>query len=145
MQITQTHKIIISAVVIIVLLGIYIAFDRKSKRENNTVDITQPATTTATTTSSGGVQTQGTGGYTIEQVPIESGKGVPQPVPDLNREPVLSAGAIISPEAMALAVQKIKTLQVTLKSNPANLPAWIDLGIYQKQAGDYAGLLFNVT
>ena len=143
MQITQTHKIIISAVVIIVLLGIYIAFDRKSKQENNTVDITQPATTTATTTSSGGIQTQGTGGYTIEQVPIESGKGVPQPVPDLNREPVLSAGAIISPEAMALAVQKIKTLQVTLKSNPANLPAWIDLGIYQKQAGDYAGAILS--
>ena len=142
MQITQTHKIIISAVVIVVLLGIYVVFDRKSKQEtdNKIVETTETATTTVATTDSG---TGITGSYKIEQVPINEGKGFPQPVPDLNRELVLSSGAIISPEAMALAVQKIKTLQTMLKSNPANLSAWIDLGIYQKQAGDYTGAILS--
>ena len=105
MQITQTHKIIISAVVIVLLLGIYIIFDRKSKQEteNTIADVTQSTTTPTTTDSGTGI----TGGYKIEQVPIESGKGVPKPIPDLNREPVLSSGAIISPEAKTLAVGKI--------------------------------------
>ena len=146
MQITQTHKIIISAVVILVLLGIYIIFDRKSKQEtpNKVVETGQSATTTSTTTSTTTDSGTGiTGGYTIEQVPLESGKGVPKPIPDLNREPVLSSGAIISPEAKTLAVGKIKLLQATLKSNPADLSAWIDLGIYQKQAGDYEGAILS--
>ena len=141
MQLTKTHKIIISAAVIIVLLGVYITFDRKLKSdiENKTVDTTEIATTTVTTNLGTGI----TGNYKIEPIPIGEGKGVPQPIPNLNRELVLWNGAIISPEAKTLAVEKIKLLQTTLKNNPANLSAWIDLGIYQKQAGDYEGAILS--
>lgn len=146
MTLTKTHKIIISIIAVVILLGIYIAFDRRSKRESsNNVDTSQTiATSTATTSNSAGqIKTQGTGGYKIEQIPISEGKGVPEPLPDLNREPVLYTGAIISPEAKTLAVEKIKSLQTQLKNNPVNLPAWLDLGMYQKQAGDYDGAVLS--
>ncbi|MFA5888950.1 MAG: hypothetical protein WCW47_03425 [Candidatus Paceibacterota bacterium] len=138
MQLTKNHKIIISTAIVIILLGIYITFDKKSKQitENKIV-----GTTTATTTNN--TETGIKGNYKIEQVPITESKEVPQPIPDLNREPVLYSGAIISPEAKTLAVEKIKSLQTTLKNNPANLFAWIDLGIYQKQAGDYSGAVLS--
>ena len=146
MTLTKTHKIIISIIAVVILLGIYIALDRRSRREsNNNVDTSQTvATSTDTTTNSNGqIKTQGTGNYTIEQVPLSEGKGVPQPIPDLNREPVLYTGAIISPEAKTLAVEKIKSLQTQLKTKSADLPAWLDLGMYQKQVGDYDGAILS--
>jgi tetratricopeptide (TPR) repeat protein len=33
--------------------------------------------------------------------------------------------------------QKVSALQATLQKNPADFDSWIDLGIYQKMAGDY--------
>lgn len=142
MELTKTHKIIISAVVVVVLLGIYIAFDRKSNREigNNIEDEVSVATSTDST---GTINTQGTGGYTIEQVSVEETKGKPEPIPDLNRVSVSATGAIVPPEAKLAAAEKIKTLQAKLKENPAYVEAWIDLGIYQKMAGDYDGAVIS--
>lgn len=140
MELTKTHKIIISAIVVIVLLGIYIVFDRKSNKEiNNTNDIS----TASSTDSTGKINTQGTGGYTIEQVSVEETKVKPEPVPDLNRVSVSASGAMVSPEAKSVAVEKIKTLQAKLKENPTYVEAWIDLGIYQKMAGDYEGAVIS--
>ncbi len=99
---------------------------------------------TATTTDGTTVKIQGnTNGYTIEQVPIIEGKTIPQPIPDLNRAVTVSAGAVITAEAKALATQKIIMLQTLLKKEPTNNLNWIDLGIYQKQAGDYDGAVIS--
>lgn len=139
---TKTHKIIVSIVAVVVLLGIYIMIDRNS--QNNSGEIATTTTQNVSTTTDGNIiKTDGTGSYTIEQVPLEEGQGVPQPIPNLNRAAVSTSGAVIAPEARALAESKIKSLQATLKNNPADLESWIYLGIYQKQAGDYDGAVLS--
>jgi tetratricopeptide (TPR) repeat protein len=142
MQLTKTHKIIISIAVLAILLGIYITYDRKSQKnleqfKNTDTSQTSSATTTATNGSGIQVNTQGTGTYTITQVPITEGKGVPQPIPDLSRPVVFGNSVSLTPELKLSVTAKINELQTELKKNPANLPAWLDLGIYQKTAGDY--------
>jgi hypothetical protein len=139
MQLTKTHKIIISIIVIAILLGIYITLD-KSKMANKTIDTIQFATTTDST---GKVNTQGVGSYKIEQVPISDTTSIPKPIPDLNRETITATGAIINPEAKAAAIEKIKLLQTQLKNNVRDLQSWLDLGIYQKMAGDYEGAILS--
>lgn len=144
MQITKTHKIILSIVAVVVLLGIYIAFDRKSKRtETKTDDSIATTTTQSGTTSSGMYDIEGTGNYKVEQVYGNEGAGVPQPVPDLNRKVTVSAGAYVTPEAKTIATAKILELQASLKKNTADIKAWINLGIYQKMAGDYEGAILS--
>lgn len=146
MQLTKTHKIILSILAILVLLSIYILVDQKNKEETGDTDISTSTEKTATTTISGTqINTQGTGGYTIERVPINEGKGVPQPVPDLNRISVAANGVFISPEAKVTADASIKSIQAMLKKNPADFYAWLDLGIYQKMAGDYEGVIISWT
>ena len=138
MTLTKTHKIIISIIAVVILFSIYIIFDRRSKQDikSNLTEINQTATTTNLVSST---NTQNTGSYKIESVALGQEKGIPKPIPNLDRVSVSAVGVIISPEANTLAQEKIKILQNKLKSNPADLPAWLDLGIYQKQAGDYEG------
>lgn len=150
MQITKTHKIIISAVVVVLLVGGYIFFDRRSKAvEVLKTDDSSATTTTNTTTDSNGTATgniyniEGSGNYTIEQVYGNEGAGVPQPVPDLNRKVTVSSGVVVAPESSKIAAEKILSLQQSLKVNTADLKAWINLGIYQKMAGDYAGAVLS--
>ena len=147
MQITKTHKIIISIVTVAVLLGVYIAFDRKSKENNQTGSIgnqiSESTTTTTTTSSNVGIVAQGTGGYKIEQVSSNESKGLPQPIPDLNRPSTPGGSAIVAPEAKAVATEKIFSLQTSLKKDPSNFYAWLDLAMYQKMAGDYAGAVLS--
>jgi hypothetical protein len=145
MQFTKTQKIIISAVVIIVLLGIYIAFDRRSKVQTNNIpsNVNQTATTTATTTdSSSKTSTQGVT-YKIEPVPTNGAKTVPKPIPDLDRPVTRSSMANVSENDVLVATKKIKELQTQLKNDPSNFLAWLDLAMYQKMAGDYAGAVLS--
>lgn len=134
MQMTKTHKIILSIIIVALLLGAYVYLDRKSDNEQAGTNPTATTTTSGTT-----VVTGGNGSYTIEQVPLSEGQGAPQPIPNLNRAVTPSSGAIISPEAKTLATQKVSSLQATLKKDPVNYPAWMDLGMYQKMGGDYEG------
>jgi len=146
MQITKTNKTIISGIVIIILFGIYVFFDRKSKEQEQTTvaNTDQVVAPTTITDSKNIISAESTGGtYKIEQVPIVENKGVPQPIPDLNR-PVTSADYVpVSPEAKARASENILALQENLKKNPVDLPAWLDLGMYQKMAGDYQGTVLS--
>ncbi|OHB09637.1 MAG: hypothetical protein A3I21_01985, partial [Candidatus Zambryskibacteria bacterium RIFCSPLOWO2_02_FULL_39_69] len=133
MQITQTQKIITSTIVVVVLLGLYIYIDQKSKQQNQftNTNISTSTEKTATTTIFGTqVNTTNNVSYTIEQVPIKKKSGIPQPIPDLNR-PATS--------------ENILTLQAQLKKNPADFPAWLDLAMYQKMAGDYQGSVISWT
>jgi tetratricopeptide (TPR) repeat protein len=134
MQMTKTQKIIAVVVVALILFGVYVFIKNKSEPVS---DNTQTISTTTGKTVINGK------GYTIEQVPVDEGKGVPQPIPDLNREVSVYAGAIVASEAKISAEAKIKTLQERLKKNPADYSAWIDLGIYQKSGGDYEGAIIS--
>lgn len=134
MQLTKTHKIIISGVAIVVLLGIYIVFDQKSKNESDTnlINDNQTATTTITNNDLG---------YTIEQV--KPGDVIPKPIPDLNRPVTQSSKANVSQADISLATPKIKQLQDLLKNNPSSFAIWLDLAMYQKMAGDYEGAVIS--
>ncbi|HEY4508755.1 MAG TPA: hypothetical protein VJA47_04575 [archaeon] len=143
MEITKTHKIIISTVAVLVLLGVYIAFSKKSEAPAEPVNPTASSTITTATSSGTQIVTQGSGGYKIEQVSLDNKKNVPQPIPDLNR-PVISSGSVsVSSEAIVRATERILAMQSRLKKDPADLAAWIELGIYQKMAGDYDGVLIS--
>ena len=143
MQITKTHKIIAGIVGVLLVLAIaYMVYNKKSNKLDTTNN--QNATSSAIGISSNDdkkvIQKDG---YTIEQIPIEGGSSVPKPIPDLNRAIIVWSGAVVAPEAKAMAVEKIKPLQTKLKANPADFNAWIDLGIYQKMGGDYQGAVLS--
>ncbi len=140
-ELTKIQKIIISAVVVAILLAIYIAFDRKSNIKK--VDNTETTSVSTSTDSTGNINAQGTGSYTIKQISVDTIDEIPKPIPDLNRVSVSATGAIVLPEVKSAAEQKIKMLQAKLKENPAYIEAWIDLGTYQKMAGDYDGAVIS--
>ncbi len=135
----NTYKIIGVLVVVLLLTGLYVMVN-KNKTEVDT-EVNKIATTTDDT---GAIQVVGTDGQTYTVTPVPISEGQPQiPVPSLNRALTVSAGATVSPEARAAATEKIKTTQALLKKDTANLNAWIDLGIYQKMGGDYAGAMIS--
>lgn len=146
MQITKTHKIIISAVAVIILVGLYIAFDRNSRRSPDIMAGTSgsEATTTSPTTTkeigNSGVSITGAGNFKVEQV---SG-GTPQiPIPDLNRKIVFGTDPSLTPEVKTLITQKVTDFQTQLKKDPTILANWINMGIYLKMAGDYNGAIIS--
>ncbi|MBI4156025.1 MAG: hypothetical protein HY507_02210 [Candidatus Zambryskibacteria bacterium] len=142
---TKTKKIVLSAAAVVTLLGIYVFFDRQSKQQgqNQVADTNQ---ITATTTGDNKqINVQGSNSYKIEQVPITEKKGLPQPIPDLSRPVTSPNSVLVSPEALTRATENILALQAMLKKNVANLPAWLDLAMYQKMAGDYQGTIISWT
>ncbi len=136
METTKTQKIVISIIILVILLSTYILLSKKGNDTENANTSTETATTTSSVNNT---ISSGNGAYTIERVSIESGSNIPKPIPNLDREAVVYSGAIITEQGSESALPKIKALQTSLKSNPADLPSWIDLGIYQKMAGDYLG------
>ena len=117
----------ISLVVIaVVVIGLYVFFNKQMV--SNTQN---PSGKVATTTSI-------TGDYKIEAVPM-SNSGLPQPMPDLNRPVKVSGSTSVSADALVRATEGILLMQSKLKQDPKNVMAWLDLGIYQKMAGDYEG------
>ena len=144
---TKRQKIIISIVAVIALLGAYIVFDRKFKTSNlsSTSEIIATSTTTTTTTtdSDNKIVTTSNGNYKIEQVSTTGSPEVSQLIPDLNRPATPLGSANVAPESKAMTKEKIPLLQARLKKNLKDFPAWIDLGIYQKMAGDYQGSVIS--
>ena len=140
MQITKTHKIIISAVAVVVLLAGYIYFDRKSKEQVTSTDTNQVATTTGQNPV---VNSKNTGKYTIEAVPLPGSSGVSQGIPDLNRSVRPTGSVAASTDAIVRATQEILPLQAKLKKDPSDFSAWLNLAIYQKMAGDYEGAVLS--
>lgn len=139
MTLTKTHKMIISAVAVLILLGIYIAFDRNSEEKEKLSDLVENIIATSTDSKT---TTQNTGSYTIEQVPINE-TSVPKPIPNLNRPVIVSSKAMVTTEATTAATPNIKLLQARLKNNPSDFNSWINLGINQKEAGDYDGAVIS--
>ena len=147
---TKIQKIIISVITVLILLGFYIYFDKKSKIEgdnytNQTATTTGQIASTTITNINGTQNTEGNVSYTIEKVPTTKNSGIPKPIPDLNRPVVSTDSVTVSAETIVRATEKILSLQTQLKKNPADFPAWLDLAMYQKMAGDYQGSIISWT
>lgn len=122
------NKNITVAVVFVLVLGLgaYVYQDIK-KRGVETPQTPSPVSN---------VGIQSTGDYTIKQIPIEK-PGSKAPVPNLNRP--LTFLSDLSPEVKKILADNTKRLTDILKSDSSNFNAWLDLGSYRKQSGDYEG------
>ena len=147
MQITKTNKILGIILILLLLIGFYIAFDRNKNNQIGKTDQTIATSTdisNSSATSTGiSVSDKGGGSHKINELPIKENTGVPQPIPDLNRPVTRSSGATISPEAEIAAPGKVLAIQTALKKNPADFESWMTLGVYQKMGGDYEGAVIS--
>lgn len=142
MQLTKKHKIIISVIILAILLGLYIALDRKSQ---DGLDKYKGFDSGVATTSDTNTN-QNEMGYTVEQVQVEGDTVAPKPIPDLTR-PLCPIDKTtnqmvcnsISPEVQKVVEKKVFDLKEKLTKEPTFIGGWIDLGIYQKMALDYTG------
>ncbi|HRH26757.1 MAG TPA: tetratricopeptide repeat protein [Parcubacteria group bacterium] len=134
MEMTKTQKVISLIVFIVILiLGVYMVMNKKTNK-------TETENTNASTTEQVIIDelSKNNPNYTIEQVPItENVKKIP--VPDLNRAVVFDSKLVFTPEVKTMITSKIVGLQTQIKADPNKLLPWIDLGMYQKMAGDYEG------
>jgi len=139
MQFTKIQKIMTSGIIIAILLGAYIIFDRRHNEVDESISKDDMATTTIMT-KDGAINIVGpSGSYTIKQVPEE--KNIP--IPDLNRKVIFGSGVTLSLDVRKILADKIVALQTSLKKDSKNITTWIDLGIYQKQIGDYDGAILS--
>ena len=112
--------------VLVVGLGVYIYQDIKKRGVE--------APQTPSSASSVGIQS--TGDYTIKQIPIEN-QGSKAPAPNLNRP--LTFSTDLPPEAKKIITDNVARLVTILKGDSSSFNAWLDLGSYRKQIGDYEG------
>lgn len=113
--------------VLVVGLGAYVYQDIKKR------GVEAPPTSSSVT----GTGIQATGDYMLEQIPIEKGNTITAKVPDLNRQ--ITFRGDISPEVKKILTDNTKRLIDLLKSDSSRFDAWLDLGSYRKQSGDYEG------
>jgi tetratricopeptide (TPR) repeat protein len=125
----QFNKKWFPVLLLVVLVAGYFLFIKKAPRENS--GNTAVATSTNNTVTSAG------GNYTIEQIPTEVS------VPDLNRKVVFGSTTGYDEVTKKVIVDKIIGIQAELKKNSKDLSKWLDLGIYQKMAGDYEGAVIS--
>jgi hypothetical protein len=145
MEMTKQNKIILSAVAVLVLLGVYIAFDNKSKEVS---DVREDSFEVASTTENGGflIDSEGTGDYTIVPVPVDEGRepvAPAVPVPSTSRPVTFASSVTLTPEVKKIITDNILATQASLKKNNQDLEKWIELGLYQKMAGDYEGAIIS--
>lgn len=121
----QLNKKWFPVLLLVVLVVGYFLFIKKAP------EISNGNTTVATSTNNTVTSTDGN--YTIEQIPTELS------VPDLNRKVVFGSTTNYDEGTKKVIVDKIIGIQAELKKNSKDLSKWLDLGIYQKMAGDYEG------
>ena len=123
--------ILISGLAILaVALGL-VYFLPKWAEAPGTENPSESATTTGQVDVSGGVQAITSTGEKI--VGVDTSK-LP-PAPSLLR--TVSYSSTLDASVRNIIAQKIKDEVTILKNTPYNLEAWIGLGLYYKQAGDY--------
>lgn len=140
MQLTRTHKILIAIITILVLVSMYMMFVKKTEAPTGQNGV-KTSTTTVTRIPGTNIVVEGNGNYTVTPVPTKTEK--PIPVPDLNRQITFLATLNLSDEVKKILTDKITNEQASLKKNSNDINAWINLGIYQKMAGDYAGAVIS--
>jgi predicted Zn-dependent protease len=60
-------------------------------------------------------------------------------MPALSRPIYIDPSLNLSEASKSVILNKIEEYRAELKKSPASLDVWIDLGIYQKMAGDFSG------
>ncbi len=128
------NKFIILAVVILAVIA-YFVFDNKSE------EVTVSPNTSATTTPLLDFEGSSGGDYTIEQLPDGGTENIA--VPDLNRKVVFGSTTNFDDATKKIITDKIVGLQNTLKKDSRALASWLDLGLYQKMAGDFQGAVLS--
>ncbi len=136
MQLTNLQKFLIGVVALVALITLHIILTK------NTDVPAQVIGTEATSTSQKIPGTdfviQGNGDYTITAVPSET-----IAIPDLNRRVIFGSTIALSDEAKKILIDKIVSLQASLKKDPKNVTNWIQLGVDQKIAGDFEGAVIS--
>ncbi len=124
----QINKKWFPVLLLLAIVAGYFAFFRKT---NNTIQTGNEVSTTTKNTQN--TVTTNDGNFTIEKISDEV------PVPDLNRKVVFGTGTNFDEGTKKIVTDKILSLQNNLKKDSKDLASWLDLGIYQKMAGDYEG------
>lgn len=139
----KKRNTLIVVLAVVIIISLYFIFDATSKKENKSPNEDMIIATTTLETNTGGViELENNGQATIEQVPITDQKGsLPAGMPNLSREIRFASNTNFEPEVVTLVTKKILDLQATLKTDPLNFPAWIDLGLYYKMIGDIQGAM----
>ncbi len=133
---SSKNKIYTGFFVVLVLLAGFYMLMKRNKAEEKIID-----NNVATSTDKGVVLDTNSSDYTVEQVPIENKKQVS--TPDLNRKVVFGSDVSLTVEVRKMVTEKILSLQNNLKKDKTNLNDWINLGLYQKMAGDYDGAVLS--
>lgn len=127
MQMTKIQKIFSAVLFLAIALGfVYFALNRKSS------NIETPKSSTSTPP----IIIKGPDGLNIEQVPLDEGK---VKAPSLDRPVVFLESLNLPDDAKVAIKEKIENLQEELKKDTSVGISWINLGLYQKMAGDYEG------
>lgn len=125
---------------VLILVALYMVFDRGGKKDK--VAEENSFFTTTPEIKKEDFSITGTGDYKIEQVPINDERGgFPSGMPNLDRQISFATNINFEESVKGTLTAKIKGLQSTLKADPTNFPAWIDLGIYYKMIGDLNGAI----
>lgn len=128
MQINKTHKIIIGLGIILLAIGMVFykkIWDTSSAGNNST---TTPKVTV--------MKDENGNEYIVEEVPVGVEDIV---VPDLNRKVVFGSSISLDAPTRKIVSDRIISIQAELKKDSKQLSKWVDLGLYQKMAGDYEG------
>jgi tetratricopeptide (TPR) repeat protein len=140
MQLTRTHKILIAIITLLILATMYMMFVKKTEAPVGD-SIVKTSTSTTTTIPGTNIVVEGNGNYTV--TPVQTKTEKPIAVPDLNRQVNFLASLNLGDDVKKILTYKISTEQNNLKKDSNNINAWINLGIYQKMAGDYAGAVIS--
>lgn len=142
MQITKTYKIIAAIIIIFLLAYAISALIKRPKPsvplETNDASVVTNADEIPQTLK----DALGPGSYTIKRIPIEN-KTNTVPIPNLSRPVSFETSTSLSVEVKEIIKNKVAALQVDLKKDPTALDKWIELGLYQKMAGDYEGAVIS--
>lgn len=130
----QLNKKWFPVLLVLAVVSGYFAFFRAENNSSNTV-----SNVSTTTNETSGVTTTNDGNFTIEQIPDASNVVTP----DLNRKVVFSNTVNLDENTKKIIIDKVLGLQNNLKNDSKDLASWLELGIYQKMAGDYEGAIIS--
>jgi len=116
----------IGSIIAIVFIGIigYVVF-RNPGKETPSVETNKKGDNS--------IGVEGTGDFTVEEVPSQSAI----PIPSLSRP--INVIVSLSQESEAIVTARLKQIIDSLKKNPNQLSLWLELGVYRKTIGDYEG------
>ena len=128
--------IIIAAIVLIGIIYFFSHISSSNTLSNIASSTATGATTTSATSSTTSItvaSVSSTTGYTIKIVPV----GKAPAAPDYKASLACSAG--IAADVCSSTQAQFSVAQAAIKTNPTDFNAWIALGVYREEAGDYVG------